>query len=168
MPRLVARKERMAGVITWNRLRELAAFRAQNGLAISLYLGFEAGTVAPVAATKINSLLDEAQKSTVATRSDLTHDQKGGLQADFDRIRNYLANDFERAGAQGLAIFAAGLDGFWSANALSELVPDRVCVGPDFHLKPLVPLLGRGEGASRGRRRDGKRRHGENREGRWR
>jgi len=139
----------MAGVITWNRLRELAAFRAQSGLAISLYLGFDPSTTGtlPAAATKINSLLDEAQKSTFANRSDLTHDQKRGLQSDFERIHSYLTNDFERAGAQGLAIFAAGLDGFWSANALSELVPDRVCVGPDFHLKPLVPLLGRGEGA---------------------
>ncbi len=139
----------MAGVITWNRLRELAAFRAQNGLAISLYLGFDpstAGTI-PGAATKVNSLLDEAQKSTFANRGDLTHDQKRGLQSDFERIHSYLTNDFSRAGAQGLAIFAAGLDTFWSANALSERVPERVCVGPDFHLKPLVPLLGRGEGA---------------------
>src|SRR5919198_3776108 len=142
MPRSVARKERMAGVITWNRLRELAAFRAQNGLAISLYLGFDpsnAGTI-PAAATKINSLLDEAQKSALANREELRHDQKLGLQADFERIHNYFANDFERNGTQGLAIFAAGLDAVWSANALSERVPDRVCVGPDFHLKPLVPL----------------------------
>ena len=139
----------MAGVITWNRLRELAAFRAQNGMAISLYLGLDpstAGTI-PAAATKINSLLDAAQKSTFANRSELTHDQKRGLQSDFERVRNYLMNDFDRAGTQGLAIFAAGLDTFWSANALSDNVPDRVCVGPDFHLKPLVPLVGRGEGA---------------------
>jgi len=139
----------MAGVITWNRLRELAAFRAQNGLAISLYLDFDpssTGTM-PAAATKINSLLDEGQKSAFANRSDLTHDQRRGLQSDFERIRNYLTDDFERAGAEGLAVFAAGLDSFWSANALSEHVPDRVCVAPDFHLKPLVPLLGRGEGA---------------------
>ena len=139
----------MAGMITWNRLRELAAFRAQNGLAISLYLGLDpstAGTM-PAAATKINSLLDEAQKSTFANRNELTHDQKRGLQSDFERVRSYLENDFDRAGTQGLAIFAAGLDTFWSANALSENVPDRVCVGPDFHLKPLVPLVGRGEGA---------------------
>jgi peptide chain release factor subunit 1 len=139
----------MAGVITWNRLRELAAFRARSGLAISLYLGFDPSTTATIsgAATKINSLLDEAQKSTLGNRSDLTHDQKRGLQSDFERIRMYLTNDFDRAGAHGLAIFAAGLDSFWSANALSDGVRDYVCVGPDFHLKPLVPLLGRGEGA---------------------
>jgi peptide chain release factor subunit 1 len=138
----------MAGVITWNRLRELAAFRARNGLAISLYIGFDpTSATMPVAATKINSLLDEAHKSTLANRSDLTHDQKGGLQSDFERIRSYFTNDFDRAGAHGLAIFAAGLDAFWSSNGLSESVPDHVSVGPDFHLKTLVPLLGRGEGA---------------------
>ena len=139
----------MAGAITWDRLKELASFRAQNGLAISLFLGFEpemTGTT-PGAATKINSLLDEAHKSTFGSRGDLTHDQKRGVQSDFERIRSYLANDFDRAGVRGLAIFAAGLDSFWSASALTDYVPDRVCVGPDFHLKPLVPLLGRGEGA---------------------
>src|SRR3954454_6386695 len=86
----------MAGVITWNRLRELAAFRAQNGLAISLYIGFDpsaAGAIPNTAATKMNSLLDEAQKSTLADRGELTHDQKAGLQSDFERIRNFFAND---------------------------------------------------------------------------
>ena len=41
----------MAGVITWNRLKELAAFRAENGLAISLYIGLDpsgAGTIPDV------------------------------------------------------------------------------------------------------------------------
>ena len=98
----------MAGVITWNRLRELAAFRAENGLAISLYVGFDpsvAGTI-PAAATKLNSLLDEAQKSTLSERGELTHDQKAGLQSDFERIRTFFANDFDRAGTQGLAVLA--------------------------------------------------------------
>src|SRR5437773_5531356 len=149
MPPFVARRNRMAGVVTWNRLRELAAFRAQKGLAVSLYLGLDpgsAGTI-PGAATKINSLLDEAQKSAFANRDELTHDQKRGLQSDFELIRDYLTNDFDRAGAQGLAMFVAGLDTFWSASALSERVPDRACVGPDFHLRPLVPLLGRSDSA---------------------
>src|SRR5512133_2299185 len=140
----------MAGGISWNRLRELAAFRAENGLAISLYIGFDpsaAGTIPTTVATKLNSLLDAAQKSTFADRAELTHDEKRGLHSDFERIRDFLTNDFDRAGSLGVAIFAAGLDTFWSVNALSEAVPDRVCVGPDFYLRPLVPLLGRGEGA---------------------
>jgi peptide chain release factor subunit 1 len=139
----------MAGGVTWNRLRELAAFRASNSLAISLFVGLDPTTVPTTAdvATKINSRLDEAQRAAVASRGDLSHDQKVGLQSDFDRIRDFFANDFDRAGVQGVALFAAGLDGFWSANALSEPVDDVVCVGPDFSVAPLVPLAGRGEGA---------------------
>jgi peptide chain release factor subunit 1 len=139
----------MAGTVTSERLRELAGFRVEQGCAISLYLGFDpatAGTI-PAAQAKINSLLDEAQKSAFANRSELTHDQKGGLQSDFDRIRKFLVEDFDRSGVQGVGIFAAGLDGFFSVNLLSDLVPDDVRVGPDFYIAPLVPLLGRGNGA---------------------
>ena len=146
----------MAGVITWNRLKELAAFRAENGLAISLYIGFDpsgAGTIPATAATKMNSLLDEAQKSTLADRGELTHDQKAGLQSDFERIRNFFTNDFDRAGTQGVALFAAGLDAFWSVNALSEPVPDRVCVGPDFYLRAARPAARPRRGSDRRRDR---------------
>ena len=135
--------------MTSERLRELAEFRVELGCAISLYLGFDPSTAAtiPAAQAKINSLLDEAQKSAFANRGELTHDQKAGLQADFERIRKFLVEDFDRSGVHGIAIFAAGLDNFFSVNLLSEPVPDDVRVGPDFYIAPLVPLLGRGNGA---------------------
>jgi peptide chain release factor subunit 1 len=39
------------------------------------------------------------------------------------------------------------MDNVWRPRALIESVPDRVRVGREFHLSPLVPLVGRGEGA---------------------
>jgi peptide chain release factor subunit 1 len=39
------------------------------------------------------------------------------------------------------------MDNVWRPRALIESVPDRVRVGREFHLAPLVPLVGRGEGA---------------------
>jgi peptide chain release factor subunit 1 len=139
----------MAGAVTWSRLRELASFRASNGLAVTFNLGLDPSTAAvlPDAATKINSLLDEAQKSAFAQRAELSHDQKVGLQADLDRVRSYLVNELDRAGMRGVAVFAAGLDGFWSVLGLCEPVADQVRVGPDFAIAPLVPLVGKGEGA---------------------
>lgn len=139
----------MAGTVSLDQLRELAAFRVEQGCAISLYLAFDPSTSAtlPAAQVKFNSLLDEAQKSAFATRGELTHDQKLGLQSDFERIREFLTGEFDRSGVHGVAIFAAGLDNFWSVNPLSETVPDDVRVGPDFYVAPLVPLLGRGNGA---------------------
>jgi peptide chain release factor subunit 1 len=139
----------MAGAVTWSRLKSLASFRAQHGLAVTLNLGFDPSTAAvvPDAATKINSLLDEAQKSAFAQRAELSHDGKAGLQEDLDRIRSYLVDDLDRAGIRGLAIFAAGRDGVWTVLGLCEPVADLVRVGPDFAVAPLVPLVGKGEGA---------------------
>jgi peptide chain release factor subunit 1 len=135
----------MAGTVTWPRLRELAAFRTENGCAISLYLNLDPSDVPTPgdAQTRMNALLNEAAK---IDRSDLTHDARLGLQADFDRIARWFDDDFERGGAQGLAVFAASLDNFWDTLSLPESVRDGVRVGRDFHLAPLVPVVARTDG----------------------
>jgi peptide chain release factor subunit 1 len=142
-------RNRAVGTISWERLRELAGFRARQGCAISLYIGFDPSTTPtiPDAMTKINSLLDEAQKSAFAARAELTHDQKHALQGDFDWIRNWLTNDFDRDGTNGVALFVAGADNFRSTVEVPMVLPDEVRVGRDFLLTPLVPLVGRGDGA---------------------
>ena len=135
--------------MTWNRLRALAGFRARKGCAISFYIGFDPSTTPtiPDAMTKINSLLDEAQKSVFANRGELTRNEKQGLQDDLDRIRRWLTEDFDRDGANGVALFTAGLDNVFETLRSPSPLPDAVRVGPDFHLAPLVPLVGRGDGA---------------------
>ena len=135
----------MAGTVTWPRLRELAAFRTDNGCAISLYLNLDPSEVPTPgdAQSRMNALLNEAAKTD---RSDLTHDARRGLQADFDRIARWFDDDFERDGAQGLAIFAASLDNFWDTLSLPEPVRDSVRVGRDFYLAPLVPVVARTDG----------------------
>src|ERR671937_686510 len=90
------------------------------------------------------AILNAAEKTD---RKDLTHEQRGGLKADFERIARWFDDDFERDGARGLAVFAAGHDNFWSTLTLLERVPDSVRVGRDFYLAPLVPLVARSDGA---------------------
>jgi peptide chain release factor subunit 1 len=139
----------LARTITWHELRDLAAFEAEKGCAVSLYLDLDP-SVTPTpgeAATRLHSLLDEAAKGDGATRRELTHDQRQGLRADFERIRSYYEREFTREGAHGLAIFTASLDNVWQPLALTESVPDEVKVGRKLYLAPLVPLVGRGEGA---------------------
>jgi len=139
----------MARTITWDELRDLAGFEAEEGCAISLYLGLDT-SVTPTpgdAATRLRSLLDEAAKGDGANRRELTHDQRLGLKADFERIRSFYEDEFERDGAQGLAVFSSGLDNIWRTLPLTEAVPDHVSVGSTLYLAPLVPLVGRGEGA---------------------
>jgi peptide chain release factor subunit 1 len=139
----------MATTVTWDRLRELARFRAQNGCAISLYLDLDP-SVTPTpgdASTRVHALIDEIERSEAARRPELTHGQKEGLGKDVERLRTFFENEFDREGAHGFAVFCAHLDNLWRPLALSERVPDVVKVGRGLYLAPLVPLVGRGEGA---------------------
>jgi peptide chain release factor subunit 1 len=139
----------MAETMTWDRLRELAEFRAEKGCAISLYLDLDPSIVPTAGDTdaRVSSLLAEGERHAGADGQGLTRDQRVALKADFDRIREYFESEFDRDGAQALAIVSAVLDNVWRPRVLIESVPDKVHVGREFHLAPLVPLVGRGEGA---------------------
>ena len=139
----------MAADVSWDQLRDLAGFRARKGCAISIFLNLDPAfaATAPEVATKINSLIDEAEKHQAASREGLSHQERKGLKADFERIRRFFDTDFNRDGARGFAVFSAGLDGVWRTLPLPDPVPDGVAVGPEFRLAPLAPLVGRGDGA---------------------
>jgi peptide chain release factor subunit 1 len=135
----------VAATVSWDQLRDLAGFRARKGCAISMFLDLDpsSAATAPELSTKINSLLDAAEKREAAQRDRLTHEEREGLKADFARIRNFFDTDFSRDGARGFALFCAGLDSVWRTLTLPEPVRDSVGVGPTFSLAPLAPLVGR-------------------------
>jgi peptide chain release factor subunit 1 len=137
----------MATTVTLGGLRELAGFRAENGCAISLYLDLDP-SVAPTAAdvaTRVRSLLDSGAKSDGATRRDLANEVRQGLKSDFERLERFFAQEFDRDGARGIAVFVAGLDNVFSTLPLAAPVPDAIRVADDFLLAPLVPLVGRAD-----------------------
>jgi peptide chain release factor subunit 1 len=139
----------MAETVTWVGLRELAEFQAEKGCAISLYVDLDP-SIAPTAGdadARISSLLNQGERKAEENSRGLTHEQRVGLKNDFARIRAFFENDFERDGAHGLAVFTAGMDNVWQPRTLIESVPDGVRIGREFHLAPLVPLVGRGDGA---------------------
>jgi peptide chain release factor subunit 1 len=137
----------VANSVTWDALRQLAGFRAEKGCAISLFIDLDP-SVSPTpkdAQTRVHSLLDEGEKrNNIANQ---THEQRLGLKADFERLRQFFNEEFDRDGARGYAVFCAGLDNLWQTVPLSEPVRDEVKVGQALYLAPLVPLVGRGEGA---------------------
>lgn len=139
----------MAATVSWDGLRELAGFRAEKGCATSLYLNLHpsASPTAGDAVRRVNALLDGGAKGDFLSRASLTHDQRQSLKSDFERIRRYFEDEFNRDGAHGFALFCAGLDRVWRPLALTEAVPDEIKVNRHFYLAPLVPLVGRGEGA---------------------
>jgi len=139
----------VASTVTWDSLRDLAGFRAQNGCAISLYVDLDP-SVTPTPGdfdTRVNALIDEIEKSEAARRPELTHDQKEGLRSDVQRLRDYFDQEFQRDGTVGLAVFCAWLDNLWVPLPLSGRVRDAIKVNRSLYLAPLVSLVGRGEGA---------------------
>ncbi len=138
----------MAATVSWDGLRELAGFRAEKGCAVTFYLELAPSEVptAGDAATRINSLIHEGHERIEANR-ELSREQRDALRGDLSRVHEYFDAEFDRDGAQGLAIFAAGLDNFWYPLPLADPVPDRIEIARDFNLSPLVPLVGRGDGA---------------------
>jgi peptide chain release factor subunit 1 len=138
----------MAATVTWEVLRNLAAFRAERGRAISLYLDLDPSEspTAEAVDTRSNALLDAVSRWESANQSELTREQKEGVRADLERLRAFFEDEFSREGSHGLAIFCDSLDGAWHTLALSERVPDLSLVDFEFYLAPLVPLVGRDDG----------------------
>jgi peptide chain release factor subunit 1 len=139
----------VASTVTWDGLRDLAGFRAQNGCAISLYLDLDpsATPTASDLTTRVNALIDEIERSEMARRPELSHEQKEGLRRDVQRLREFYRQEFDRGGTLGYAVFCGWLDNLWTALPLSARVPDAVKVNRSLYLAPLVSLVGRGEGA---------------------
>jgi len=138
----------VVGTITWDQLRELAGFRAEKGCAVSLYLSLdprEAPTAADVE-TRRNSLLSTAERLLEERKGSLGRDQRVALKADIERIGRWFDDGFERNGLRGVAVFAAGLDNFWSTLALPDPVADEVKVAGELYLAPLARLAGRADG----------------------
>ncbi len=135
----------MAGTITWEQLRELAAFRASNGCAVSLYVSLDPSEspTAKHVETRVNSLLSEAERLFDERKASLTHEQRQGLKGDVKRIRAWFDDGFERQGVRGVAVFAASLDGLWSTLSLPDAVADEVKLEAELYLAPLARLASR-------------------------
>jgi len=88
----------VASTVTWNSLRDLAGFRARNGCAVSLYVDLDPSDTPTPAAfdTRVNALIDEIDRSQAARRPDLTHEQKEGVRADVQRLREFFDQEFDR------------------------------------------------------------------------
>jgi peptide chain release factor subunit 1 len=138
----------VAATLSWDGLRELAGFRAENGCAVSLYVGLDPsesptpGTVE----TRVNSLLAAAERKLDERKGQLPRAQREALKADIARITAWFDDGFDRHGVRGVAVFAAGLDNFWSTLSLPEPVRDDVKIGNELYLAPLARLVGRSDG----------------------
>jgi len=139
----------VAGTITWEQLRELAAFRPRHGCAVSLYVGLDPSIV-PTAGdltSHTRSLLADAERQLHERRATLSHDERKGLARDIERIDSWFGGEFSREGVRGVAVFAAARDDLFLALPLPWPVDDEARIAQQLYLAPLVRRVGRGDGA---------------------
>jgi peptide chain release factor subunit 1 len=139
----------VAETITWEQLRELAAFRARHGCAVSLYVGLDPSTVPTPGdlASHTRSLLASAERQLDERRATLSHDERKALAGDLERIGDWFENEFNRDGVRGVAVFSAELDDLFLQLPLPWPVDDDARIANQLYLAPLVRLVGSGDGA---------------------
>jgi len=137
----------VAGMVSWEQLRELAGFRAAQGCAVSVYLDLDPSQVptAPDVEVRVNSLIRRAERLVEERKGGLSREAREALKSDLQRIGTWFDDGFDRQGAQGVAVFTAGLDNFWSTLTTADRVPDDVRIASELYLAPLARLLGRGD-----------------------
>jgi peptide chain release factor subunit 1 len=139
----------VARTITWEQLRELAAFRAEHGCGVSLYVGLDPSIV-PTAgdlASHTRSLLARAERQLDERRGTLSHDERKALARDLERIAAWFGSEFNRDGVRGVAVFAAELDDLFLPLTLPWPVDDEARIAQQLYLAPLVRIAGRGDAA---------------------
>jgi peptide chain release factor subunit 1 len=138
----------VAGTITWEQLRELAALRPRYGCAVSLYVGLDPSIVSTAGnlAAHTRSLLVRAERLD-AQRATLSHDERKGLARDVERIDAWFSGEFSREGVRGVAVFSAENDDFFLPLPLPWPVEDDARIARQLYLAPLVRVAGRGDGA---------------------
>jgi peptide chain release factor subunit 1 len=139
----------VAGSITWEQLRELAAFRATHGCAVSLYAGLDPSIV-PTAgdlASHTRSLLSRAERQLNDQRATLSPDERKALRRDIERIGAWFDSEFSREGVRGVAVFSAERDDLFLQLSLPWPVEDEARIAKQLYLAPLVRLVGRDDGA---------------------
>src|SRR5689334_5830145 len=116
----------MGTSVTTDILRELGGFRAAGGCAISIYLDFDPSSTptTPDVETKFNAVLSEAEK--LAERQEGDRDCRLALQEDLRRIRTWWNDEFDRGGANGVALFASSKDDLFRAVPMAHAVRDSV------------------------------------------
>ena len=93
--------------------RSLAAFRADRGLCVSLFLDLDPSTV-PTAkdlTSHVTSIVDDARRRVDDLADELDHDRRLAAREDLDEAESFLEEELDRSGAEGFALFVDSLDG---------------------------------------------------------
>src|SRR4051794_28709768 len=129
-------------MIDTKRLRELAALRPKGHKVLSLYLNLDPSEFPTPKHrdTEFNSLMDVVER---AQREDgLSHDEKGELKRDIERLRSWWNNEFDASGKRGVVVFASTGAGLFEMHGLARPIPSEVVIDDSPFIEPLTAMPG--------------------------
>lgn len=129
--------------ITREEIRELAHFHERDGCALSFY--FQPTTPRNKTHKEESILAKDLAREALhrlESRGLGSREKNDSARADLDRIARLTA-DFRSNGVHAKAIFACSAQGFWREYDLpAQLTATQLFMDRNFHLKPLVQMLG--------------------------
>ncbi|MBI3079383.1 MAG: hypothetical protein HYY85_20730 [Deltaproteobacteria bacterium] len=128
-------------MITQEALERLAAVRDDRALITSLYLNVDGRHFIRREdyRTPLRELMREWRGRL--EKLELTREERQVVQEDLDRLAKFVADEFERKGARGVAAFAAGALGLWEVYPLPCPVRNELVVDRRPYVRPLAQLL---------------------------
>jgi peptide subunit release factor 1 (eRF1) len=107
-------------VITEAAIKDLAGFRSDDAHVVSCYLDVDGRRqVRPV---------DIERRLAALVKEAASGPSGAAVKADLDRITGHVADDLDRSGIRGLAMFSCEAKGLWEVVGLPVPVADRIVV----------------------------------------
>src|SRR5215217_3303924 len=130
----------MAEPITQARLRELAAVHPDEGRVLSVFLNLDPTEFAtPSARSSAITSVMTAATHKIDERTDLTHDERGALLDDVERVRDVLlGSDVASNGTRAVAVYACGPADLLEVVRLRRPVANKVVLDRTAFVEPLV------------------------------
>jgi peptide chain release factor subunit 1 len=124
-------------------LRNLADWPSDGHLVTSLYVDVD-GRRHPRRAD-VQRQADALLRRATGSADRLGRQASLAVCRDAQRMRDYLADEFDRRGTRGLALFSCSPAGLWQEVRLSQPVRDRSAVRPHPYVLPLEAVVERAE-----------------------
>jgi hypothetical protein len=131
-----------ANEVTTERLRRLAEARpGRGGKVLSVYVDLDPSEFAtgPARATAITSVLDEAERE-LRDAPQLERGAREGLRSGLDRVRSFLEQEFDPAGAHGVALFCDSGADLFEALKLPAGVGHKAVIDDTPFVEPLAGM----------------------------
>lgn len=124
-------------------LRKLADWPVDGHPVTSLYLDVDGRRYPRRADVERHGELVLRKATSEAERRG--RDEQRSVSRDVERMRAFLADEFDRKGTRGLMLFSCDPAGLWQDVPVTQPVRDRASVGPHPYLLPLEAVVERAE-----------------------